>query len=455
MRFSRRQKAPIGRSFPRLRRGKDRSTHLKAVIITFIQGRSKKIILILTAALVLSGCDSAESEPVKYTVISDGTTAPADVSADISLSGSTDRVTENSSLSDNNSRTETSSEKLMIPDHMETRYISLSFDDRMQDAYNEVVSTITAFRERSLIPLTISTSDYAKVLETVRCEQLGLFFLEDRTQGAFDNSAHTFEMNFTYKYSIPETNAMLRRTETEAMKIIALTDDSMSDFEKMKIFHDYLVLNVESSTDDPYADSVYGALVEKKALCEGFAKAFSYLCNIAGIENMIVTGFTDVDHMWNMVKTEGNWYHVDVGWDKPSSSLAEKYPDMVLYQYFLVSDDVIKNNRTINSLFGPPPKADSEEMNYFRREGLYARSYSDALEMIERSCARSIDSGEKYFMIKLDSSNLYLQTTANLIKPDESGTSDIDRIVSGLNFTGRISYIDYYKDYRIIIFVLD
>ncbi|MDE6591688.1 MAG: hypothetical protein K2K57_01310 [Oscillospiraceae bacterium] len=438
--------------------------------------RSKILPVLLAGMIYLcTSCQSGAETPIEYTVISDGTIAneigtdpigtneiDADsIGSENSQSISSEnigsgQVAENSSLSDGKDpHSEVSSEKLTIPDHMETRYISLSFDERMRGAYNEVVSTMTNFREKSFIPLTISTSDYAKVLETVRCEQLGFFFLENRTQGAFDSSAHTFEMNFTYKYSVRETNAMLRQTEREAMKIIAMTDEGMSDYEKLKIFHDYLVLNVESSTDDPYADSVYGALVEKKALCEGFAKAFSYLCNIAGIDNMIVTGFTDVDHMWNMVKLGGNWYHIDVGWDKPSQSLAAGYPDMVLYQYFLVSDDIIKNNRTINSMLGAPPQANSEEMNYFRHEGMYAESYSKALEIIEQSCARSIDSGEKYFMVKLDSSNLYLQTTANLIKPDESGTSDIDRIVSKLNFTGRISYIDYYKDYRIIIFVLD
>ena len=94
-------------------------------------------------------------------------------------------------------------------------------------------------------------------------------------------------------------------------------------------------------------------------------------------------------------------------------------------------------------------------MYYFNVEDKYAESYEQALEIIEKSCRRCIDAGEKYFMIKLDSSNLYLQTTSDLIKPDSEGVTDIDRIVLSLNFKGQISYIDYYKAYRIIIFVLE
>lgn len=431
--------------------GKLLQTAFKRETVSPVTRRISAFILAAVMLCPLTSCSSTDPGELQFTVISDGTVAPQTEAE----GSSSEAVTEKKYYSSETGKeSEISSEKLVIPPHMETRYASLSFDERMQGAYNEVVSTMTEFREHSYIPLTISTSDYAKVLETVRCEQLAFFFLEDRTQGEFSSSAHTFEMNFTYKYSVHETNIMLRETEQEAMKIIAGTE-GLSDYEKLKYFHDYLVLNVESSTDDPYADSVYGALVGHKALCEGFAKAFSYLCNIAGIENMIVTGYTDVDHMWNMVSLGGSWYHVDVGWDKPAASLAEKYPDMVLYQYFLASDDIIRNNRTINYMLGTPPTADSQEMNYFRHEGKYAESYDEALKIIEQSCARGIDSGEKYFMLRLDSSNLYLQTTANLIKPDETGTSDIDRIVSRLNFTGRISYIDYYKAHRIIIFVLD
>lgn len=393
------------------------------------------------AALTMSGCDGSvsEEEQVSYTVISEGTAAP----------------TESTASETEDIYADVSETELYIPEHMETKYASLGYDDRMTAAYDDVVDTMLNFRTKSHMPLTISTEDYQRVLETVRCEQLMIFYLENRYSGDFDPIAQSYEMNFVYKYSIRQTNIMLMETEAAAKEIMELVSSSMSDYEKLKIFHDYLVINVESSTDSPEADSVYGALVNKKALCEGYAKAFSYLCNMAGIENMIVTGYTNVAHMWNMVKLDGNWYHVDVGWDKPSDTLAELYPDMVLYQYFLAEDAVMENNRVISDMLCSPPPADCPDMYYFNAENRYADSYESALEIIEDGCRKSIDSGEKYFMIKLDSSNLYLQTAAQLIEPDADGLSDMDKIAEKLNFKGRISYTDYYKGYRILIFILD
>lgn len=399
--------------------------------------RGKNRIFCAAAALCfllssLAGCGHEDG----ITVISDGTTV---------------EITE--SVSEDNEQFADSG--LYIPQHMVTKYASLDYDARMQDAYDSVVNTIMNFETSAHMPLTISETDYVKVLETVRCEQLMLFYLADRTLGDFDSFTHSYTINFSYKFSVDEVNDMLRETEQAAMDIISQLDEDMSDYEKLKFFHDYLVLNVESAVEGEYVDSVYGALVNKKALCEGYAKAFSYLCNLSGIENMIVTGYTGVDHMWNMVKLNGSWYHIDIGWDQPAEALKAQYPDLILYQYFLVNDDVIQNNRSINNYLCSPPGAEAETMNYFIHEGRYAVNYDEALDIIENSCRSCIDTGEKYFMLKFDSSNLCLQTISDLIRPDGNGISDIDRIVERLNFKGQISYIDYYKQYRILIFVVE
>lgn len=395
------------------------------------------------AVMMLSGCsDSSDPDEAQLTVISNGTSVTADMTVGEETTSSIDD--------------EIPSDRLVIPDYMETKYASLEYDTRHTDVYNDVVTAMSGFEDSMYMPLTISATEFVDVLETVRCEQLWLISISDRQIGEFSSEEQTFEMDFTYKYSIRDTNIMLSEVEKVGDEIFESIDENMTDYEKLKIFHDWLVLNCETSTVAPYADTIYGAMVAGEALCEGYAKAFSYLCNRAGIENMIVTGYTDVDHMWNMVKLDdGCWYHVDVSWDKPDDTLAELYPDIVLYQYFLVDDDVIKNNRTISTRFCEPPTADSNNYSYFVAENRYASTYDEALEIIEESCRECMDAGEKYFMLKLDSSNLYLQTTEWLKKADENGISDIDRIAADINFVGQISYIDYYKAHRVIIFVLE
>ena len=86
---------------------------------------------------------------------------------------------------------------------------------------------------------------------------------------------------------------------------------------------------------------IYGVFVDKKAICGGYSKAFSYLCDKVGIETITVTGDADGEaHMWNMVKLDGEWYNVDCTWDDPI--IKRNDPDFVRHDYLLVKDSEIE-----------------------------------------------------------------------------------------------------------------
>ena len=48
-----------------------------------------------------------------------------------------------------------------------------------------------------------------------------------------------------------------------------------------------------------------------KVVCEGYARAFQYLCDLGGIDCYNVSGS---DHRWNIVVLDGKSYHVDCTW---------------------------------------------------------------------------------------------------------------------------------------------
>ena len=59
-------------------------------------------------------------------------------------------------------------------------------------------------------------------------------------------------------------------------------------------------------------------MINHYAVCEGYAEAYKYLCDLAGLTTIYVSN-TDpnVDHSWNYVYAEGAWHGVDVTWDLP------------------------------------------------------------------------------------------------------------------------------------------
>ncbi len=93
-------------------------------------------------------------------------------------------------------------------------------------------------------------------------------------------------------------------------------------YELLRQFHDWLCERIVYDLDAPCAHSVYGALVDGKAVCEGYAAAFKLLCDVYQIPCMTVFGYSvsasgeQGYHAWNIVRMEdGVWYGVDTTWD--------------------------------------------------------------------------------------------------------------------------------------------
>ena len=118
--------------------------------------------------------------------------------------------------------------------------------------------------------------------------------------------------------------------EAAADALLDQVDFSRTDAEISLRLHDLLIdnawYNISAGTDD-YAHTAYGALVEDSlgnpggALCDGYALAYEYLLQRAGLTCTMVCGYAGASeedtekHAWNLVQLDGDWYEVDPTWD--------------------------------------------------------------------------------------------------------------------------------------------
>lgn len=120
------------------------------------------------------------------------------------------------------------------------------------------------------------------------------------------------------------------RLESAADALLSQADLSRPPALVALRLHDLLIdsacYSPEAGQDD-YAHSAYGALVEDGlgnpggALCDGYALAYEYLLQRAGITSTMVCGYagpSDDDtekHAWNLVLLDGDWYETDPTWN--------------------------------------------------------------------------------------------------------------------------------------------
>lgn len=112
--------------------------------------------------------------------------------------------------------------------------------------------------------------------------------------------------------------------------------------EKIKIVHDYLVDSNEydlNAGDNIY--NIYGTLINKKSVCEGYARSFKYIMDDLNIPCIIACGIgrnksgAAESHAWNYVQIDGIWYAIDVTWDDPIVTGEGKLPAGTKYKYYL------------------------------------------------------------------------------------------------------------------------
>lgn len=140
-------------------------------------------------------------------------------------------------------------------------------------------------------------------------------------------------------------------TEEEITKINYIVDtkikeliiDTMTNEEKVKIIHDYIIdnttydtLKTENIHDDTYkSNTAYGVLIQGYGICSGYSDSVSIFLNKLNIENYKISNDT---HIWNLVYLNGVWSHLDATWDDPISKFNENRDT-----YFLISYDELIN----------------------------------------------------------------------------------------------------------------
>ena len=108
-----------------------------------------------------------------------------------------------------------------------------------------------------------------------------------------------------------------------------IVDGLSDDLAKAGAIHDYLALHVTYDYSfSPQSYMAYGALIDGKAVCQGYSGAFNLLCEVAGIEAFAVANRT---HMWNAVKTDGKTYYYDVTFDEAKDILTDTYRGIPSY----------------------------------------------------------------------------------------------------------------------------
>ena len=128
------------------------------------------------------------------------------------------------------------------------------------------------------------------------------------------------------------------------------------DYNKIMHAHDWIINNLqyEQNITNNNVYNLYGALIEKSAVCEGYAEALKYILDEVDIPCVLVSGTATNSegkterHEWNYVQLYGKWYAIDSTWDDPVVKGTGYVSDSIKHRYFLVGSNEMNKNHFPN-----------------------------------------------------------------------------------------------------------
>ena len=219
------------------------------------------------------------------------------------------------------------------------------------------------------------------------------------------------EVQPDYIYTKSEIAARQKQINEIVKQVLKGIDSNSSDYDKILYVYEYIINSTDYVTDSKNNQYIDSVLLNKESVCAGYARTTKLLLDQLGIENYFVVGFDKKDpvegsHTWNIVKCDGNYYHVDTTWGDPICSPDEKREKQseISYDYLNCNDEEILRSHIIDSKYSYPA-CNRLDQNYYVVNKRYFDKYN--FKKISALIHDDIDKGKNHSTFKYSSETEY------------------------------------------------
>jgi hypothetical protein len=213
----------------------------------------------------------------------------------------------------------------------------------------------------------ITESILAKAYAVFMSDYPECFYVEGSYRYSYYQDGTVVEVYPVYTHTGSSLTAAKSELDSAVSEILSRMPKG-SDYDKALYLHDALAEWVDYR-ETGYHQTSYGALVDKKAVCAGYAKAYQLLLQKAGIDAWTVTGTsykpstnTRVGHAWNVMWLDGKCVYADVTWDDQG--------DEIYRYYFAMSKEEIGSDHITDTSVFTLPACNHTKESYFDRNKL-------------------------------------------------------------------------------------
>ncbi len=245
------------------------------------------------------------------------------------------------------------------------------------------------------------------------------------------------ELNKGLMISVLPTMANILECAVDA--VVAKARFRKTVFDQVLAVHDYIIDTTRYDLKNSDCYNAFGCLVQNKAVCAGYAKAFMLIMKRLGYVCGYAAGFskkTGESHAWNYILLDGEFYHIDVTGDDPTMTNPQSPSDNKTHNYFCLTTKELEMTHRISDEFHVP-LCTGTKYNYFnykkqtlarysfdavasiatpqlKEKGEFSVKFANVLEA-KRALADLIDANKVYKIPCVNRSILYSVSRSGLI----------------------------------------
>ncbi|MGI5888417.1 MAG: transglutaminase domain-containing protein [Oscillospiraceae bacterium] len=285
--------------------------------------------------------------------------------------------------------------------------------------YDAVLEGLKNYDEQVVVRIKNYTSEQvSEVLQDVILDHPEIFWAD---LSGFYYMTGDMGVKVTLAYSVAESDLDSRKQSfDEALnELVAAADGSETPYEKVLAVHDALLQSCEydltTSEDDIH--NAYGALVNRLAVCDGYADAMKCALDKLGIECRIIAGDAlngkgeSVGHAWCEVKIGGAYTFIDPTWDDMDSAGGQRAiasSAAVSHRYFgLSTAEIALDHTSQQDMSGSAAIPEGFSMSWYQHTGSEGSSIDDIAECAAQQLFDNLTEGKSWFEVRITDSDEY------------------------------------------------
>lgn len=290
-----------------------------------------------------------------------------------------------------------------------------------QEVYLEILEALIHFKEN----VKLSSCDkelISRVFQCVLNDHPEIFYVDGYSYTEYTLGSILKKITFTgsYRFSPEEVKEKQRQIDNYVNQCLAGMPEDADEYEKVKYVYEYLIHHTDYDAAAKDSQNICSVFLERKSVCQGYAKATQYLLNRAGVFATLVLGEVvgGEGHAWNLVRIDGAYYYVDTTWGDASYQAVggsdypiEKIPT-INYDYLCVTTEQMEQTHTQDNVV-EMPECTSMDANFYVREGVYFTEFDE--KKIEKIFMDSYERGDTYVTLKCEGPDIYSKMQETLI----------------------------------------